>query len=73
MQKLIAAIGVTCLIATGALAEVNAPLPPAKPAGVAKAQTLLDNTPLLALGGIAVIVAVTLATNGSTSAATTTP
>jgi len=69
MHKLIA--GVACLFATGALADANAPLPPAKPAGVAKAQQLIDNTPLLVVGGIAVIVAVTLATNGSSSSATT--
>jgi hypothetical protein len=67
MQKLIAAIAVTSLLATGALADASAPLPAGQPAGVAKAQNTLDNTTWIVVGGIVVLVAVVLATNSSSS------
>jgi hypothetical protein len=73
MHKSIAAIGLAfSLSATGALAEASAPLPPARPAGVAKAQMLIDNTPLIVGLGIAAIVAVVIATNSNSNSSTTT-
>jgi hypothetical protein len=73
MQKLIAAIAVTSIFATSALAQSDAPLPAGRPSGVTKAQSILDDTPLWVVGGIVVLVAVVLATNSSTSTAATTP
>jgi hypothetical protein len=58
MQKLIAAIAVASVLATSALAQDSAPLPAGRPSGVAKAQGILDNTPLLVVGGIVVLVGV---------------
>ena len=70
MKKFVAAVAVTALFATSALAAEGA-LPAGKPAGAKEAQGILNNTPLLVLGGIAVIVAVVLATNSNSTVATT--
>jgi hypothetical protein len=70
MKKFIAAIALTSLFATSAIAAEGA-LPSGKPAGMKEAQGLLNNTPLLVLGGIAVIVGVVLATQDNSTVATT--
>lgn len=69
MKTFIAAAALVSLVATSAFAADGA-LPAGKPAGAKEAQGLLNNTPLLVLGGIGAIVAVVLATNDNSSTAT---
>jgi hypothetical protein len=72
MKKLIAAIGaVSLIVTTAAFAADTAPLPSGKPAGVNKAQDMMDNTPLLLGLGAAAIVAVVLVTDDDNSTVTT--
>ena len=70
MKKFIAATALISLFATSAIAAEGA-LPAGKPAGAKEAQDLLNNTPLLVLGGIAIIVGAVLATQDSNSAVAT--
>lgn len=70
MKTFIAATALISLFATSAIAAEDM-LPAGKPAGVAQAQGILNNTPLLVLGGIGAIVAVVLATNDNSSTPST--
>jgi hypothetical protein len=71
MKTLIATIGAASFLATAAFAADVAPLPSGKPAGVTKAQGLLDNTPLLVGLGVVAIVAVVVATDNDDSTVVT--
>ncbi len=66
MKKFIAATALISIVATSAIAAEGA-LPSGKPAGTKEAQGLLNNTPLLVLGGIGLIVGLVLATQDSTA------
>ena len=71
MKKFIAAAAILSLAATSAIAADTAALAPGKPAGTQEAQGILNNTPLLVLGGIGILVGVVLATQDSKSSVAT--